>query len=156
MSAPIDRSNLEHRFWERKQINELSRKEWDALCDSCGKCCLHKLEDADTGEIALTRIACRLFDSATCSCAHYACRRQIVPDCIKLRPDTIAKHATWLPATCAYRLVWEGSPLPDWHPLVCGNPDMVHSVGISVRGLTLSEISVPEFEWENHIIKEPR
>jgi len=155
MSDPIDRSGLGRRFWERKPLNKLSQKEWEALCDGCGKCCLNKLEDEDSGEVALTRVACRLLDDNSCACAHYDNRHQFVPDCIVLRPDNLDSHAYWMPATCAYRLVWEGKPLYHWHPLISGDPDTVHRAGVSVRGLTVSEFDTPEEDWEDFIIEEP-
>ena len=155
MSDPIDRSGLPRRFWERKPLAKLSRREWEALCDGCGKCCLNKLEDEDTGEIALTCVACRLFDDDSCRCAQYEIRHQFVPECIVLRPDTLESHLGWIPETCAYRLVWEGRPLYDWHPLISGNPDSVHHAGVSMRGRTLPEFEIPEEDWEDHIIEEP-
>jgi uncharacterized cysteine cluster protein YcgN (CxxCxxCC family) len=156
MNDPIDRNGLAKRFWERKALAKMSQKEWEALCDGCGKCCLNKLEDEDSGEVALTRIACRLLDDDTCRCAHYENRHQFVPDCIVLRPDNLDAHAYWMPDTCAYRLLWQGDPLPDWHPLISGSAETVHSAGISVRGITLSEFDIPEEDWEEHIIEEPR
>lgn len=155
MSAPIDRSGLAKRFWERKPMKLLSRKEWEALCDGCGKCCLNKLEDEESGEVALTRIACRLLDDDTCRCAQYDIRHQFVPDCIVLRPDTIEDNLYWMPQTCAYRLVFEGKPLFDWHPLISGTQESVHESGVSARGRTLPEFEVPEDDWEDHIIEEP-
>lgn len=155
MSDPIDRTGLPPRFWERKQLRDLSKREWEALCDGCGKCCLNKLEDEDTGEVALTRVACRLLDDATCHCAQYEIRHQFVPDCIVLSPSNIESNLYWMPATCAYRLVHEGRPLYDWHPLISGDPETVHSAGISVRNMTVSEFEVDEDDWEDHIIEEP-
>ena len=155
MSKPIAPPNLTPRFWEKKPLSKMSSAEWEALCDGCGKCCLNKLEDEDSGEVALTRVACRLLDDATCRCAHYENRHQFVPDCIVLRPDTIASHAYWLPDTCAYRLLWQGNPLPDWHPLVSGDPESVHRAGISVRGQTVSEFDTPFEDWEDHLLEDP-
>ncbi len=109
--------------------------EWEALCDGCGKCCLNKLEDADTGEVEFTRVACRLFDGETCRCGHYAIRKQFVPECVVLTPENIEHNAYWMPRTCAYRLLYEGKPLYDWHPLISGRPASVHEAGVSVRGL---------------------
>ncbi len=134
----------------------MSQTEWEALCDGCGKCCLNKLEDEETGEVVLTRVACRLLDDSTCRCAQYDIRKQFVPECIVLTPDTIESHLYWIPDTCAYRLVYEGRPLYDWHPLISGTPDTVHGAGVSVQGLTVPEFDVPEEEWEDHIIEEPR
>ncbi|MEM1073058.1 MAG: YcgN family cysteine cluster protein [Pseudomonadota bacterium] len=155
MTDPIDRSGLKSRFWERKPLNKMNQQEWEALCDGCGKCCLNKLEDEDTGDVALTRVACRLLDDSTCRCAHYENRHQFVPDCIVLKPGNLDTHAYWMPKTCAYRLLWEGNPLPDWHPLISGTALSVHDAGISVLGMTLSEFDVPEEEWEEHLIEEP-
>ncbi len=155
MTDPIDRSGLPNRYWERKALKAMTPKEWEALCDGCGKCCLNKLEDDETGEVALTRIACRLLDDRTCRCAHYENRHQFVPDCITLSPDNIDQHAYWMPQTCAYRLLWEGKSLPDWHPLVSGTAETVHEAGVSVRDRTLSEFDIPEDDWEDHIIEEP-
>ena len=155
MSDPIDRGGLTPRFWETKPISKLSRKEWEALCDGCGKCCLNKLEDEDSGEVALTRVACRLLDDDTCRCAHYETRHQFVPDCIVLKPSNIEEHLYWIPQTCAYRLVYEGKPLFDWHPLISGTADTVHAAGVSMQGRTFSEFDVADDDWEEHIIDEP-
>ncbi|MBY6057734.1 YcgN family cysteine cluster protein [Leisingera daeponensis] len=151
----IDRSGLGKRFWEKKPLTELNQKEWEALCDGCGKCCLNKLEDEDTGEVALTRVACRLLDDSTCRCAQYPIRHQFIPECIVLKPDNLDTHAYWMPQTCAYRLLWQGKPLPEWHPLLTGTPESVHEAGVSVRGWTVSEFEISEDEWEDHIIDEP-
>ena len=139
MTDPIPRTGLTPRFWERKRLQDMSDAEWEALCDGCGKCCLNKLEDEDTGEVALPRVACRLFDDTTCRCAQYDIRHQFVPECIVLKPDTLDQHMTWIPATCAYRLIDEGKDLHWWHPLVSGDPETVHEAGISVRGRVVSE-----------------
>jgi len=155
MTGAIDRAGLRDQFWLRKPLNKLTQQEWEALCDGCGKCCLNKLEDEDGGEVALTRVACRLLDDHSCACAHYPNRHQFIPDCIVLRPDNLETHAYWLPATCAYRLVWEGRQLYHWHPLISGDPESVHKAGISVRGLTVSEFDTPEDDWEEFIIEEP-
>ena len=120
-------------FWRTKSLDEMSEAEWESLCDGCGRCCLNKLEDWDTGEISWTDIACRLLDGQTCRCTKYTSRQVLVPDCIPLTPDTV-RSLTWLPPTCGYRLIAEGRDLYWWHPLVSGDPDTVHAAGISVRG----------------------
>jgi uncharacterized cysteine cluster protein YcgN (CxxCxxCC family) len=153
---PIKREGLAPRFWEKKPINALSDAEWEALCDGCGKCCLNKIEDEDTGRVYLTRVACRLFDDSTCRCGQYEIRHQFVPECIVLRPDNIDQHAYWMPRTCAYRLLWQGKPLPAWHPLLSGDPETVHDAGVSMRHLTVPEFEVSEDDWEDHLIEEPR
>ena len=139
-------------FWREKSLGEMSRSEWEALCDGCGRCCLLKLEDADNGAIAYTRIACRLFDSETCRCASYALRAQLVPGCVRLTPESIRETAHWMPATCAYRRLAEGRDLPAWHPLVTGDPASVHAAGMSVRGWTIPEFDVHEDAYEDHVI----
>jgi len=154
MKDPIDRSGLRARFWERIPLRKLTAKEWEALCDGCGKCCLNKLEDAETGEVVFTRVACRLLDDETCRCAHYEVRKSIVPECVVLTPANISDIAYWMPASCAYRRLWEGKPLADWHPLVSGDPDSVHRAGISVQGWTVPEFDVPVEDWEDHVIEE--
>ena len=152
---PIRRDGLRERYWTRVPMERMTQAEWEALCDGCGQCCLNKLEDEETGEVALTRVACRLFDDATCRCASYADRHAHVPECIRLTPRTIPDHLYWLPATCAYRLVHEGRDLYHWHPLVSGDPRSVDRVGVSVKDLTVSEAEVPEDAWEDYIIEEP-
>ena len=152
---PIKRDGLSPEFWKHKPLKLLTSEEWEALCDGCGKCCLNKLEDEDTGEVALTRIACRLLDDQSCKCGQYPIRHQFIPDCIVLKPSNIDENAYWMPKTCAYRLLWSGQPLFDWHPLISGNPETVHTANISVRGMTLSEFDINEEDWEDHIIEEP-
>jgi uncharacterized protein len=124
-------------FWERP-LESLSRDQWEALCDGCGQCCLHKLEDEDTGEVHFTNVACRLLDTATARCKDYRHRRAFVPDCLRLTPR-IAAQVAWLPATCAYRLRANGEPLPDWHYLISGDRDAVHLAGASMIGKAVSE-----------------
>ena len=152
---PIKRDGLSPEFWKHKPLKSLTSEEWEALCDGCGKCCLNKLEDEDTGEVALTRIACRLLDDQSCKCGQYPIRHQFIPDCIVLKPSNIDENAYWMPKTCAYRLLWSGQPLFDLHPLISGNPETVHTANISVRGMTLSEFDINEEDWEDHIIEEP-
>ena len=151
---PADAPGLRRRFWETVPLNRMTPAEWEALCDGCGKCCLNKLEDADTGEVWFTRVACRLLDGDTCRCGQYENRRHFVPECVVLTPKTLPDVAYWLPATCAYKLLHDGAPLADWHPLVSGDPDSVHKAGISVRGWTVPEFEVPEEDWEDHIIED--
>ena len=146
---------LRPRFWEKLPLAKMNKAEWEALCDGCGKCCLNKLEDEETGEVVLTRVACRLLDGDTCACAQYPIRHQFVPECIVLTPKTIKANLYWLPQTCAYRLLYLGRPLFDWHPLNSGDPESVHRAGQSVRGLTIPEFEIAQDEWEDHIMSEP-
>jgi uncharacterized protein len=120
-------------FWKTKSLAEMSQAEWESICDGCGKCCLSKLEDEDTGEIHWTSVACRLFDSGACKCRDYPNRTKKVHDCVQLTPDNVGT-ISWLPSTCAYRLVNEGKDLFPWHPLISGSPHSVHEAGVSVRG----------------------
>lgn len=152
---PIDRSGLRDRYWERVPLKNMTKREWEALCDGCGKCCLNKLEDPDTSEIAFTRVACRLLDGENCRCAQYEIRHQFVPDCVTLKPSNLARIAYWMPTTCAYRLLHEGKALQDWHPLISGSAQSVHDAGISVLGWTVPEFEIDEEDWEDHIIEGP-
>lgn len=155
MSDPIDRSGLRPRYWETTRLDRMTRNEWEGLCDGCGKCCLNKLEDEETGEVALTRVACRLFDDMTCRCSQYEIRHQFVPECISLTATTIEQHLYWLPETCAYKLLWNGQPLYDWHPLISGEAQSVHDAGVSMQHRTVAEFEVDEDDWEDHLIEEP-
>ncbi|MWB77802.1 YcgN family cysteine cluster protein [Pseudooceanicola sp. 216_PA32_1] len=155
MSDPIDRTGLRPRYWDTVPLAKMTQKEWEALCDGCGKCCLNKLEDEETGEVALTRVACRLFDDTTCRCAQYPIRHQFVPECITLRVSNLDQHMYWMPVTCAYRLLWEGKPLFDWHPLISGSAESVHEAGVSMQLRTVPEFEIDEEDWEDHIIEEP-
>lgn len=119
-------------FWIAKSLDAMDPAEWESLCDGCGRCCLVKLEDEDSGEIHYTDVGCRLLDGDSCRCSDYPNRQREVPDCVRLTPDAV-RSLRWLPTTCAYRLVAEGKPLAWWHPLVSGNPDTVHLAGMSVR-----------------------
>ncbi len=132
-------------FWARKRLDEMSVAEWESLCDGCGRCCLHKLEDEETGEILHTRVACRLLDPETIRCRRYAERHRFVPDCLRLTPELVAR-LSWLPETCAYRRIAEGRPLPDWHPLLTGDRESVHRAGVSVRGRIVDEREAGDLE----------
>ena len=135
-------------FWETKRLDQMTRAEWESLCDGCGKCCLHKLEDEDTGELMATNVACRMLDRRSGLCKDYKNRRIHVPECVRLTPRLL-DQIDWLPTTCAYRLLDEGRPLEAWHPLISGDPESVHRAGISVRGWTVSEDEAGDFE--NHL-----
>lgn len=143
-------------FWKGRALEDLSREEWEALCDGCGRCCLIKLEDEDTGAVHYTDIACRLFDPETCRCGNYALRFQLVKGCVRLSPDTIEQDREWMPTTCAYRLLSEGKDLPDWHYLVSGSRETVREAGVSVHGRTIPEFEVDEDDYEDRIIEDIR
>nr|WP_321457699.1 YcgN family cysteine cluster protein [uncultured Cohaesibacter sp.] len=141
-------------FWQVKRLNEMSKAEWESLCDGCARCCLNKLEDWDTGEIIWTDVACSLLDSDACRCKDYHNRLATVPDCVPLDAETVGS-ISWLPPTCAYRLLDEGYDLYWWHPLVSGDPDTIHQAGISVRGRVVSEEGMEVEDYENHLASWP-
>lgn len=140
---------LRDRFWELP-LGELTPAEWESLCDGCGRCCLHKLEDEDTGAIADTNVACQLLDVETARCTDYPGRKAKVPDCLRLTLK-IVEDLTWLPRSCAYRLRSQGRPLPHWHPLICGQPDGPVQAGVSVAGRVISELEAGPVE--DHIVE---
>lgn len=143
---------LAERFWEIKSLEEMNAAEWEALCDRCGRCCLVKLEDEDSGEIVHTDVGCKLFDAGTCGCGDYARRQRKVSDCIRLTPAQV-RSLRWLPGSCAYKLVADGRPLADWHPLVSGSSESVHEAGISVRNrLGGTERTVKVRDYVDHIV----
>jgi uncharacterized protein len=125
-------------FWKTKRLDEMTDAEWESLCDGCGRCCLHKLRDDVTEALSFTNVACHLLDLGTCACSDYAHRQKQVPDCVSLTPDAL-EEIDWLPPSCAYRRLQEGRGLAWWHPLVSGDPQTVHTAGVSVRGRVISE-----------------
>jgi len=137
------------RFWEDTPLARLDRAQWEALCDGCGKCCVHKLEDEETGELHATNVACRLLDRRMGRCSDYRHRHAYVSECVRLNANNVA-GIEWLPSTCAYRLRAEDKPLPDWHYLVSGDPESVHTAGQSTRGWTISEDDAGDFE--HHLV----
>jgi uncharacterized cysteine cluster protein YcgN (CxxCxxCC family) len=138
-------------WWNQLSLQELDSEQWEALCDGCAKCCLHKLQDEETGEIYFTRVHCRLLDAESCRCGDYPRRLQRVPDCVSLRQETVAA-LDWLPDSCAYRLRSRGQPLPEWHYLVSGSRQTVHQAGASIRGLTVSEEFIHPDGYDEHIV----
>lgn len=145
-------SESERPFWQRKTLAEMDELEWESLCDGCGRCCLVKLEDEDTGEIFFTNVACRLFDAEQCRCQQYSQRHKEVADCLSIRPMQPLLLAA-LPVTCAYRRLAEGRGLADWHPLVSGDPESIHAAGISMHGLVQPESTVNPDDLEDYIIE---
>ena len=130
-------------FWKKKPLSELNRSEWELLCDGCAKCCLHKIEDEDTGVIYSTNVVCQYLDSEQCQCRNYGQRSVLVPDCVTLNADNL-QQIYFMPDTCSYRLLAEGKPLPPWHPLISGNKESPHESGNSVRGKVISELDADD------------
>ena len=142
-------------FWRSKKLFEMSKSEWESLCDGCGRCCLVKFEEEDTGEILFTRAACKLLDLDTCRCGDYVNRALRVPDCVPLDAENVSE-LNWLPSTCAYRLLAEGKSLAWWHPLISGDPKTVEQAGISVKGLAISEEGLSETELMKNFWRLPK
>ncbi|MCP4409669.1 MAG: YcgN family cysteine cluster protein [Gammaproteobacteria bacterium] len=136
-------------FWKKKSLKEMSEQEWESLCDGCARCCLHKLEEHDTGKIFYTNVACHLLDLKNCRCTDYVHRHQRVTQCIRIPVDGGA-NLHWMPSNCAYRLLAEGRDLPDWHPLVSGDPRSVHKAGISIRYMAVPKRA--GMDLESHVV----
>lgn len=145
MSAPAP-------FWKSKTLEEMSREEWESLCDGCGRCCLHKLRFEPDDSLGFTNVACRLLDLDSCQCSRYATRHRYVPDCVTLTPAEV-RAIDWLPPSCAYRLLAEGKTLQWWHPLVSGDPATVHDAGVSVRGRAVGERGAGKLD--HHLVDWP-
>ena len=141
-------------FWENKKLNEMTKSEWESLCDGCGRCCLHKLEDEETGNVFFTAVSCQLLDIKACRCSRYEQRLEYVPDCIVLTPEKLIGSSA-LPTSCAYRRLAEGLGLPDWHPLISGDSESVHLAGMSVRERVISETEVDIEDLEEYLLSWP-
>ena len=137
-------------FWEEKKLSQMSTSEWESLCDNCGKCCLHKLEDEDSGTIYYTSVVCDLIDLNSCHCTRYAERCTLVPDCLDLKQHAFTEY-NWLPATCAYKLLANGQPLPEWQPLISGTHKSVKEAGVSISSYAMKESGIDDLE--EHIMQ---
>ena len=151
-SKAKDRRAGQKPFWRRKTLSEMTEEEWEAVCDGCGRCCLHKLEDKETGEVCYTGVACRLLDIDRCRCRDYPNRKAGENVCLTMTPQNIDAFP-WLPKTCAYRLLNEGKELPSWHPLVTGDSESVHEAGISLRNKAVSESYIDAEDLSPFIIE---
>ncbi len=138
-------------FWRAKTLDELKHREWEAVCDRCGLCCLVKLQDADSGTVVYTDVACNYLDIDTCRCTVYGCRQERVSECLQLTPENLSQ-VNWLPPTCGYRLLREGRPLPPWHPLVSGHGRSVHQALCSARHIAVAPDQISDQELVNHVI----
>ncbi|MCU7834447.1 MAG: YcgN family cysteine cluster protein [gamma proteobacterium symbiont of Taylorina sp.] len=144
---------MQKKFWEYKKLDEMTQTEWEQLCDGCAKCCLHKLEDEDTGVIYSTNVVCQYLNQHTCQCSDYTSRSTLVPECITLSSQNL-DQVYFMPSSCSYRLLTEGKTLPQWHPLISGNKESVHESGHSVQGKVISELDADNLihhltgEWE--------
>ena len=133
-------------FWESKQLREMSDAEWESLCDGCGLCCLHKLEDVETSEVEFTCIKCRYLDQSR-RCGVYEKRAEFVEDCLNIR-NLHTEYYRWLPESCAYRRVHEQRPLPEWHPLIAGSSQLMEEGGYAVGAWAISDsIASPDPEF---------
>ena len=139
-------------FWVKKTLDQMSPSEWEALCDGCGKCCLHKLEDDETGDVYYTKMACKLLDITTCQCSDYPHRKQRVDACLTLSPEDVDDFY-WLPLTCSYRILHEGKALPEWHPLIVGDKTEMDQANITVSHFAKPETAVAEDQWQDQIIQ---
>lgn len=155
-------------FWEEKTLSEMTRTEWESLCDGCGKCCLHKFIDDEAVEtpestdvlqegetVEFTNIVCDYLNTKTCSCTQYQKRTELVPDCVQLTKDNL-QDIFYMPNSCTYRRLHEGRGLPHWHPLLNRNKKTaMHKVGMSVRGKTVYEHQVDKEKYEDYIVLWP-
>lgn len=135
----------DNRFWENKELHEMSDSEWESLCDGCAKCCIFKFEEDETGHILQTDVVCKLLDLSDCHCTRYPERKNLVPDCITITADNILT-LNWMPASCSYRLLANGKNLPDWHPLITGDKNSAIKAGKTVQGNVVSELDVDDIE----------
>ena len=138
-------------FYDTTPLAQMSAEEWESLCDGCGQCCTVLLQDEVSGTLWRTDAACRLLDLETVRCSDYANRHARVPGCVKLTAKNLSA-LSWMPDTCAYRLLNEGRPLPDWHPLRTGERESVVRAGVSVRGTLVSETEIDPDELEDRIV----
>lgn len=146
-------------MWWDKPLDTLSASEWESLCDGCGKCCLHKIQDEYSGDVWLTAVACEFLDPDCVRCREYPRRAEVQPACMIITPTAFPGILPALPNTCAYRLRWENKPLPVWHPLLHGGKQTQmtrcgHSVRDRVIGIEKMQDPEDEDEWEALIIPE--
>lgn len=138
------------KFWETKTLAQMTVSEWESICDGCAKCCLHKLEDEDTGDLYYTSVVCDLINLESCQCTRYQERTKLVPECLDLKQHDFSEY-NWLPETCAYKLLANNQPLPDWHPLISGSKESVKEAGVSICSYAMKESEVDDLQ--DHIIE---
>jgi hypothetical protein len=158
-------------FWERKTLAEMTRDEWESLCDGCAKCCLNKfIDDENTDDstelqptdhiaaheqLVYSNIACHLLNDKTCQCSQYQRRTQLVPDCVQLTQENL-DDVFFMPPSCSYRRLQEGRGLPSWHPLLHkGKKSAMHKAGMSVRGKIVKDNEVDLADFEDYIVTWP-
>ena len=139
-------------FWQAKKLAEMSTQEWESLCDGCAQCCQLKFKTANERKYVLTPVVCKLLDLDTRRCGSYKSRHRVVPDCVRISADNI-ESLYWLPDTCAYKLVAEGKPLYDWHPLIAGDSHKMEELGISVTNRVLSERDIHPDDLAVQVVK---
>jgi len=138
-------------YWQEKTLFEMTIQEWESICDGCAKCCLTKLQDQDTEQLVFTNVPCTLLNSDTCRCSDYENRSEVVAECVSLTPENVMKCAEFMPSTCSYRLLLEGKPLPEWHHLISGDTELVHTLGKSVQG-RIRHSKDKDDDLENYVV----
>jgi uncharacterized cysteine cluster protein YcgN (CxxCxxCC family) len=137
----------------KRDLSKLNEAEWENLCDGCGRCCLHKVED-ETGKVYFTNVVCQYLDEETCKCSEYDTRQHLVANCLKIDKTWLIDtyKFDWLPSTCSYKLAFEGKELPAWHHQQSGDVNAVHYGGISVRGRCFVDAEVGLDNLEEYIV----
>ena len=143
------------RFWETKTLFEMTRDEWESICDGCAKCCLTQLQDEESEQLVFTNVACDLLNENTCLCTNYENRSDRVPSCVTMDAGNVQQAAEFAPPTCAYRLLIQGEQLPEWHHLLSGDKEAVHANKKSVKGRVVFQRDVDEQDYEDYIVDWP-
>ena len=166
--SPYTKPLIESKFWQNKSLADMSKDEWEAVCDGCGRCCLHKFidegaqdeeasesEPSKAEEILFTNISCYLLNDKTCACTQYERRAELVLDCVSLSKENL-KDVYFMPPSCSYRRLQEGKGLAHWHPLLNrGKKSKMHQQGITVRNRVINENDVDLNDFEDYIVSWP-